>query len=608
MPNREIFALDIGTRTIIGVVAELSGDNIKIKAQHILEHSCRTMYDGQIHDIPKVAQGVAELKKELEKKLGYQLKQVAIAAAGRALITKRARVEMEINQFTEVDSTLVHSLDMTGLHKAYQELEQGAEKAGDFICVGYSTIGYYLNNYPIANLIGHRGNTIGTELLATFLPDSVVNSLYAVLERVGLEGISLTLEPIAAIDITIPAEIRTLNLALVDIGAGTSDIAITNDGSVTAYGMVPMAGDEITEAIIKEFLVDFQTAEMIKRQLNRQTVTYTDILGLENTLPAEDIVRVIDPVIDQLAQKIVEVILELNGGRPPKTVFCIGGGAQITGLGKKIAQLLQLPESRVAVRGRDILRNVIKLNHDEIGGPEGITVLGIANTALRKVGNDLITITVNDQEYNLFNTGNLTVAKALNLIAYNLRHLLAVNGANLTFKLNGKRKTVYGQLGEPAKITVNNQPANLQTPVKDRDVLVIDKAVPGADAYLEIKDLVSAQGLGWDSCTVTVNGQACLPTYSIKNDDEIEIIVKNKPQKVEKQSGITVTVNGSPVVLRGIEQPVFLDIFNFIELDLTQVTGSVVLKRNGRQAEYTQPLADGDVIEIYWPDKEKLFE
>ena len=56
-----------------------------------------------------------------------------------------------------------------------------------------------------------------------------------------------------------------LNIALVDVGAGTSDISITRDGSIIAYGMIPYAGDELTEAIVHHYLVDFKTAEQMKR-------------------------------------------------------------------------------------------------------------------------------------------------------------------------------------------------------------------------------------------------------------------------------------------------------------------------------------------------------
>ena len=78
---------------------------------------------------------------------------------------------------------------------------------------------------------------------------------------------ALTLEPIAAINVLIPPSMRRLNVALVDIGAGTSDIAITDNNTVTAYGMVPVAGDEITEALSNHYLLDFPLAESAKRSI-----------------------------------------------------------------------------------------------------------------------------------------------------------------------------------------------------------------------------------------------------------------------------------------------------------------------------------------------------
>ena len=92
-----------------------------------------------------------------------------------------------------------------------------------------------------------------------------MESLLSALKRANLEMEALTLEPIAAINVLIPPTMRRLNVALVDIGAGTSDIAITDYGTVVAYGMVPNAGDEITEALSDLYLLDFHQAEKAKR-------------------------------------------------------------------------------------------------------------------------------------------------------------------------------------------------------------------------------------------------------------------------------------------------------------------------------------------------------
>ena len=189
--------------------------------------------------------------------------------------------------------------------KAIKEAEESIEKevSGQLYCVGYSVINYYLNGYIISNLLGHKGENISVEIIATFLPKSVVDSLYSVMDKCGLRVSSLTLEPIAAIEAVVPQKLRLLNIALVDIGAGTSDIAISDNQSIVAYGMVPMAGDEVTEVIAKECLVDFNTAEIIKRQINtEEEIKFIDILGFECSRSSAKLKEVIRPMVAEVGR------------------------------------------------------------------------------------------------------------------------------------------------------------------------------------------------------------------------------------------------------------------------------------------------------------------
>ena len=173
--------------------------------------------------------------------------------------------------------------------------------------VGHSVIRYYMNKYPIGNPEGHKAGDIGADLIATFLPEDVIDGLYKAVELAGLRVASLTLEPIAAIQVAIPKNYRMLNLALVDVGAGTSDICITEDGSITAYGMIPLAGDSLTEIIAKECLVDFAGAEAIKRGLGEgEEVTYQDIIGLPQTINSADLLIVLEPAFVWLAGEAAE--------------------------------------------------------------------------------------------------------------------------------------------------------------------------------------------------------------------------------------------------------------------------------------------------------------
>ena len=261
-----VFGLDIGTRSVVGTVGYKSGNQFVVIAHRVKEHDTRSMLDGQIHDIHRVGETIADVKAQLEEVVGRPLSEVCIAAAGRVLRTVTTHVEYPFTGDQEVRQEDIYGLISAGIEKAYQEfIERNEEDDFKFYCVGYSVVRYYLNGYLMGNLEGHKARTIGLDLIATFLPDDVVDGLYKAVEIAGLSVSSLTLEPIAAIQLAIPERFRMLNIALLDVGAGTSDISITNDGCILAYGMIPIAGDVLTEVIARHCLVDFATAEQIKR-------------------------------------------------------------------------------------------------------------------------------------------------------------------------------------------------------------------------------------------------------------------------------------------------------------------------------------------------------
>ena len=212
----------------------------------------------------------------------------------------------------------------------------------------------------------------------------------------------LTLEPIAAMNMAVPESMRRLNLALVDIGAGTSDIAVSNGGTVTGYAMVPMAGDQITEALSNKYLLDFPAAEELKRQLEKpvEYLTFRDIMGFEYRHQKVDLIAGLEEIINDLAGKIAEAIIKLNG-HPPQAVLCIGGGSLTPNLTNKIAACLDLPENRVAVTGYEQAAELIK-TFNKLMPPQAITPLGIVKDALFNRVLKLITVKVNDRTVRLF--------------------------------------------------------------------------------------------------------------------------------------------------------------------------------------------------------------
>ncbi|MDK2810406.1 MAG: hypothetical protein PWR27_1115 [Petroclostridium sp.] len=627
--NDLIFALDIGTRTVVGIAGVQEKDKFKVLAAEIIEHKSRAMLDGQVHDIEKVADVVREVKGILEKKTGIKLNKAAIAAAGRVLKTKQVNIQKDINPVKEIDRELIKSLEMEGIQLAQLQLDEELfnEEKVPYYCVGYDVINYYLNNYVISSLVGHKGKTIGADILATFLPHTVVDSLYTVMNRVGLEVESLTLEPIAAINVAIPKNLRLLNLALVDIGAGTSDIAITKNGSVVAYAMVPVAGDEITELICQHYLIDFNTGEKIKTALSSSSgsISFVDIMGNKQTKKIDEIKALIQPAIEHLADTITQKILEYNQ-KAPNAVFLVGGGSQIGGLPQLIASRLNLPPERVAVRGRDVIQNV-KISGKKLSGPEAITPIGIAVTAQIQKGHDFLYVTVNGKKIRLFNSRKLIVADALILVGFNPGDLIGKTGKPLNFELNGEKKTLRGEYGNSAEIYVNGKIANLETAIITGDNITIKPAEAGRPAQLSVKEIMDYYADA-DS-VITVNGQVVSEDYMVQDGDKIEFVKKVHEEMIEPQqktdvnqgvdknkdqdfsvsinqfsfvpNQLKVMVNGREVIINGNKQEyMFVDIFNFIDFDLSKPQGSIVLKLNGKQAAFTDIIKPGDEIEIGW--------
>lgn len=656
--NPLIFALDIGTRSVVGLLGTLAGDKLVVHHSTMEFHQKRAMFDGQIHDIEGVVNIVKRVKEQLEEESGQKLKDVAIAAAGRALKTSRVEVVKELDEGKAIDKHLINSLEIEGLQTAQMRLEEEATELTNYYCVGHTIVNYYLNDGLITNPIGHRGKKLKVDILATFLPYLVVESLYTVIEKTGLNVSYLTLEPIAAIEVAVPNNVRLLNIAMVDIGAGTSDIAITKDGTVVAYGMTSTAGDEITEAIAKALLLDFDNAEKLKCNLVKAEYQhFTDILGITREISTNEILDQVEDAIKAIAKDIAETIIKQNG-KAPSVVFLIGGGSQIPRLPGILADFLDIPKERVVVRSTDIIQN-LEGNHLPVAGPEGITPVGILAKAIDNKVADFIEIIVNQQTVKLFQSKELRVSDALAIINFNPRELIPKRGNSIKVTVNGIDKSIYGEYGEVAKIFLNNDVTSLDSKILDGDEIKIIPAKAGRDARAKLREILDLDTFikvnggkinksfdikvnnslseGWqpindgdvityreindiaDLCQylkidintkdIFINGVRVDELSKVEADAEVEIKDKEEAKdnieeiktKKDNSNAMVLLYNGEPLVISNPKKDmIFVDIFNYIDFDRHKVMGKLVLKHNDQTADYMAPLRDGDSVVVKW--------
>lgn len=490
MNNDIVFSLDIGTRSIVGVVAKKVENSLKLIDIKSVFHEQRAMVDGQIEDIKKVSRVIQKVKEELEASQGFKLDNVYIAAAGRSLKTEKALYEKKIDSKKHISEEMRSQFEMEALQKAHDVFYENLKDGKGFYCVGYSVLEYKLDDTSIANIVGHRADKVGIEIIAAFLPHIVVEGLYACMDQNKLNVAGLTLEPIAAMNLVIPKDLRLLNLALVDIGAGTSDIAVSKNGSIIGYDMATVAGDEISESIMKKYIVDFNTAEKIKLSLlgDSETIEFTDILGMTVSLDKNEVISSIEDAIINLCKEISEKILILNK-ESPVAVFLIGGGSKTPRMKKYISEFLGLPEFRIAIGTKESVKNVDTSSLSSFD-PELITPIGIAYSSIAGNNYDFFSVTVNGEKVRLYSIRQMKVMDALLMSGFDSRKLMGFSGKNLSFTLNNKDYYYKGEYSTPAQIFVNRDVANIETRINPGDVIEVIPAVDGVTPVVKIADIV----------------------------------------------------------------------------------------------------------------------
>lgn len=704
-PGQLVFGLDIGTRSIVGTVGYKRDDgHFVVVAQCGKEHETRAMLDGQIHDIGKVGNTIREVKERLEFKLTKRLEKVCIAAAGRVLKTIQVHTDTEFGTDRIITEEDIYALNSKAIEEAYKSFTADNDSDMKFYCVGSSVVRYYMNDYSISNLESHKAKKIGVDMIATFLPDDVVDGLYKAVESAGLSVASLTLEPIAAIELAIPEKFRLLNIALVDVGAGTSDISITKEGTITAFGMIPIAGDSLTEMIAQHCMVEFNVAENIKRDAGEmEVVTYEDIMGLPQQISAKEIEELLYPAVKKMTDDVADKILELNGGKSVGAVFVVGGGGKIPGYTQALAEKLGIAPERVAIRGKEVMQTIVFEDTEMEQNSLLVTPIGIC-LDFYKENHNFIFVSFNDTSVKLYNNDKLTIMDVAVQADYPSADLFPKSGKQLTFTVNGKTRFVRGEMGEGAVIALNGEPANLYTRIKENDIVRVLESTAGAPGQMKLEKLPEFKStfnvfVNGQKVTLpkfpSVNGNVITTSYDIQEGDSIEFLdyvtvdhirttmdinvaddvvcmVNNKeadedtkiyenfeviwkllenPQEdwlddeddsynviMEEQNNDTnneahkaevtsvdaepvddkaaseeekppvptepvtiyVMVNGSPVAMSGKPKYVFVDVFNFINFDLSKPQGAIVTTVNGHDANYMEELHDKDIIEIYW--------
>lgn len=594
--QEDYFVLDIGTRSVMALLARMDKGNLAVSHLLFKEHKSRAMLDGQIHHVEQVAEIIKELVEEMKSISGQEFKKVSAAAAGRALLTMKGTAKTKFPASTVITKEERIALELQGMQNAQLALpKKFSDKiplSQQYYCVGYSVLQETLDGIKLGTITGQKGQEAEIEVVATFLPRIVVDSLQIAVQQAGLELCGITLEPIAVANLVLNKSMRRLNLVLVDIGAGTSDIAICEGDSISAFGMVPMAGDEVTEAISDMYLLDFNKAEEAKRKLDScAEIATTDVLGNELIINSTECKAGILPVVESLASAIAQEILSLNN-KAPQAVLLVGGGSLTPGLPAALAQVLEVPANRIVVQQAGKLEQVNNLD-TQFSGPSFITVLGIAYTFLTCPTMGFIKVKINGEAVKLLHLAQNTIAEALLNSGHNLKDIYGRPGLALTCEINGHLYTIPGKPGRPGRVLLNGKETLFSEYIKDGDEISFEPGSAGENGQGTFQDILDKDSSG--SCQV--NGKTIALNPVIKSADQTYSLDDPIPE------GCKVQVSWNQTIFEVLRAAGLTDGMEHIWINQKKIrlVDLAKIKKNGKKAGLQEEIEAGDIIDYRLP-------
>jgi cell division protein FtsA len=343
-----VVGLDIGTTKIACLVGRKT-EHGKIEMLGVGKAPSVGVTRGVVSNIEKTVQSIRTAVEEAEAKSGVEIKVVNVGIAGqhikslqhRGMIT-RDSIEEEINQ-QDVDALIddMYKLVMMPGEEIIHVLPQEYivdRQIGVKDPIGMSGVQLEANFHIITGAMASAKN------------------IYKCVAKAGLEVAELILEPLASASAVLSDEEKEAGVVLVDIGGGTTDIAIFHDGIIRHTAVIPFGGNVITEDIKEGCTIMQRQAELLKTKFGTALSNQSQeneivcIPGLRGRDPKEISVKNLSNIINARMAEIIEhVYYEIkNSGYEKKLI----GGIVITGGGSQLKHISQLFEYATGMDAR----------------------------------------------------------------------------------------------------------------------------------------------------------------------------------------------------------------------------------------------------------------
>ena len=376
--------LDIGTTKIVAMIGK-KNEYGKLEILGVGKSKSLGVHRGVVNNITQTIQSIQQAVLEAENNSGYKINDVVVGIAGQHIRSiqhsdyiSRSNAE-EVIGGADIDLLIgqVHKLAMLPGEEIIHVLPQ------EFKIDGQA---------EIKEPIGMYGGRLESSFHVVVGQAASIRNLGRCVKSAGLELSGLTLEPLASADAVLSQEEKEAGVALIDIGGGTTDLAIFKDGIIRHTAVVPFGGNVITEDIKEGCSIIEKQAELLKTRFGsawpgeNKDNEIVSIPGLRGREPKEISLKNLSKIIHARVVEIIEQVyaeIKLYGHEDPKKkliagIVLTGGGAQLQHI-KQLVEYITGMDTRIGYPNEHLAGD----SNEELSSPLYATAVGLVMNSIR---------------------------------------------------------------------------------------------------------------------------------------------------------------------------------------------------------------------------------
>lgn len=332
-----LVGLDIGTEFVKALIAKVNGDELEIVGVGRTRQKVSDMHSGAIADITGVVRNCEDALAQAEELAGLQAKRAVIGIAGELVkgVTNTIRYRRpQPNRPLDVSEMefIIEKVQERAQSKAQKQiaLETGNEEV-EVKLVNSALVSIHIDGYKISNPIGFQGRDVAVQIYTAFAPMVHIGALEKVADELALDLVAVAAEPFAVSRSVLGNDASSSFTAiLADVGGGTTDIAVVNDGGVEGTKMFGIGGRSFTRTIASDLDLSYDDAEKLKCNLDNEKLK-SDI--------KQSARKAVDKTLEVWLDGVELALSEFDSvDHLPNRILLCGGGASLEQLMTALAE------------------------------------------------------------------------------------------------------------------------------------------------------------------------------------------------------------------------------------------------------------------------------